>query len=60
MVVYRPTVSHLVEAMQPRAPVCLVQYVVQGEQIKVYNLAGGSSFFAPLPPSPAAHLVGSD
>ena len=27
MVVYRPTVSHLVEAMQPRAPVCLV---VQG------------------------------
>ena len=38
MVVYRPTVSHLVEAMQPRAPVCLVQYVVQGEQIKVYNL----------------------
>ena len=40
MVVYCPTVSHLVEAIQPRAPVCLGQLniyqpVVQGEQINL-------------------------
>lgn len=43
MVVYCPTVSHLVEAIQPRAPVCLVQLniyqlVVQGEQINLGQL----------------------